>query len=203
MEKEEAYLQTLNLIAGINTGETTTKILQSISEIEEDITLKDPILVEMDKSRIFPDAFMKIITLLKFIQTEKEEINGYYETSMEKYEEINQLTSKGRPTDDEAKIKKTLTDYILKIESIYEIHFKADESILKELNKHMTELNIKSGNVSKELLNHKISSRSSQNIQPFLISLLEAYSQYHKNKNILKRLVKIAGYIIEDAQKKN
>lgn len=115
MEKEEAYLQTLNLIAGMNTGETTSKILQSISEIEEDISLKDAILAEMAKSRIFPDAFMKIITLLKFIQTEKEEINGYYESSMEKYEEINQLTSKGRPTDDEAKIKKTLTDSIFKI----------------------------------------------------------------------------------------
>jgi hypothetical protein len=202
MDKEESYLQTLNLIAGLNSGESTSAVLNSIETIEEDLSLKDAILVEMAKSMIFPDAFMKIITLMKFIQSEKNEINAYYEESMEKYEEINQLTSKGRPTDDEAKIKKTLTDFILKIESIYEIQFKADENILKELNRHMSELNLKPGSISKEILQHKISSRYSQSIQPFIVSLLDAYSQYNKNKSIVKRLVKIAGYIIEDAQKK-
>jgi hypothetical protein len=203
MDKEEAYLQTLNLIAGLNMGESTSGVINSLETIDEDLSLKHAILTEMSKSMIFPDAFMKIITLMKFIQSEKNEINGYYEESMEKYEEINQLTSKGRPSDDEAKIKKTLTDFILKIESIYEIQLKADEGILKELNRHMNELNLKPGSISKEHLNHKISTRYAQSIQPFIVSLLDAYSQYNKNKNIVKRLVKIAGYIIEDAQKKN
>ncbi len=202
MDKEEAYLQTLNLIAGLNSGESTSAVWNSIETIEEDLSLKDAILAEMAKSMIFPDAFMKILTLMKFIQTEKNEINAFYEESMEKYEEINQLTSKGRPTDDEAKIKKTLTDFILKIESIYEIQFKADENILKELNRHMSELNLKPGSITKEILHHKISTRYAQSIQPFIVSLLDAYSQYNKNKSIVKRLVKIAGYIIEDAQKK-
>ena len=203
MDKEESYLETLNLIAGLNTGETTSSVQSSLSRIEEDLSLKDAILTEMEKSRIYPDAFMKILTLMKFVQTEKDEINSYYEVAMERYEEINQLTSKGRPTDDEAKIKKTLTDFILKIESIYELNFKSDESILKELNKHMIELNLRPGSITKELLNHKISARSSQAIQPYITSLIDAYFQFNKNKSIMKRLVKISGYIIEDAQKKS
>ena len=203
MDKEESYLETLNLIAGLNTGETTSSVQSSLSRIEEDLSLKDAILTEMEKSRIYPDAFMKILTLMKFVQTEKDEINSYYEVAMERYEEINQLTSKGRPTDDEAKIKKTLTDFILKIESIYELNFKSDESILKELNKHMIELNLRPGSITKELLNHKISARSSQAIQPYITSLIDAYFKFNKNKSIMKRLVKISGYIIEDAQKKS
>jgi len=203
MDKEESYLETLNLIAGLNTGETTSSVQSSLSRIEEDLSLKDAILTEMEKSRIYPDAFMKILTLMKFVQTEKDEINSYYEVAMERYEEINQLTSKGRPTDDEAKIKKTLTDFILKIESIYELNFKSDESILKELNKHMIELNLRPRSNTKELLNHKISARSSQAIQPYITSLIDAYFQFNKNKSIMKRLVKISGYIIEDAQKKS
>ena len=83
MDKEEAYLQTLNLIAGLNSGESTSAVLNSIETIEEDLSLKDAILAEMSKSMIFPDAFMKILTLMKFIQTEKNEINAYYEESTE------------------------------------------------------------------------------------------------------------------------
>lgn len=200
MDKEESYIQTLNLIAGLNAGGSTSEVLDSIQKIEEDLTDRNAILAELEKSRIFPDSFAKIITLLKFLHSEKDEINSYYELSMEKYEEINQFTSKGKPTDDEVKIKKTLTDFILKVESIFELHFKADESILKELNKHMIELNLRGGSITKELMNHKISARVSQSIQPYFNSLLESHSQYSKNIGIIKRIVKIAGYIIEDAQ---
>jgi hypothetical protein len=202
MEKEEAYIQTLNLVAAINQNESVTTVIASLTNIDEDLKYKDAILIEMDKSRIFPDAFMKIVTLMKFIQSEKEEINVSYEEAMERYETINKLTSKGRPTEDEAKIKKTLTDFILKIESLYEGHFKADEAIIKELARHMNELNIREGSIDKELLNYKVSSRVSQQIQQHIVALLDSYFQYKKNKGILKRLVKISNYIIEDAEKK-
>ncbi|MCB1141182.1 MAG: hypothetical protein H7A24_01670 [Leptospiraceae bacterium] len=202
MDKEEAYINTLNLIAGLNQNESVSAVLDSLKEIEEDLKFKDAILIEMDKSRIFPDAFMKIITLMKFIHTEKDEINEYYEESMERYETINKLTSKGRPTEDEAKIKKTLTDFILKIESLYESHFKGDEGIVKELARHMNELNIRSGSIDKDLLNYKISARVSQNILPHIVVLLDSYFQYKKNKGIIKRLVRISNFIIEDAEKK-
>ncbi|MCB1177338.1 MAG: hypothetical protein KDK36_07145 [Leptospiraceae bacterium] len=200
--KEEAYINTLNLVAGVAQNDSVTHVLESITQIEEDLKLKDAILIEMDKSRIFPDAFMKIITLLKFIQSEKEEINAHYEEAIERYDTINKLTSKGRPTEDEAKIRKTLTDFILKIESLYETHFKADEGIIKELARHMNELNIRERGIDKDLLNYKISSRVAAQIQQHINSILETYFQYKKNKGIMKRLVKISNYIIEDAEKK-
>ena len=58
MDKEEAYINTLNLIAGLNQNESVSAVLDSLKEIEEDLKFKDAILIEMDKSRIFPDAFM-------------------------------------------------------------------------------------------------------------------------------------------------
>jgi DNA-directed RNA polymerase beta' subunit len=72
---------------------------------------------------------------------------------------------------------------------------------IKELNRHMTELNIKH-NIDREILHYKISPRSFAQIQPHLISLLDVYFNYKKNKGILKRLIKISNYIIEDAVKK-
>jgi competence protein ComGF len=200
--KDKSYIHVLNLIAGISQNDSISGVQFAVSQISEDLKHKDAILIEMDKSRIFPDAFMNILTLLRFIQSEKEEINQHYEDSINRYETINKLTSRGRPTEDEAKIKKTLTDFILKIEFLYESHFKAEEGIIKELSRHMGEMNIKGGAINKELLSYKISSRSVGQIQPHIISLLDVYFQYKKNKGIMKRLVRIAGYIIEDAEKK-
>jgi len=199
--KEEIYIEAMVLIAGLSQNDSVSAVLDKISKIPEDLTLKDAILVELDKNRIFPESFMKIITFLIFILSERAEINRLYEESMERYETINKLTSKGRPTEDEAKIKKTLTDFILKIESFYEMHDKAGDAAIKELNRHMNELNIKH-NIDREILHYKISPRSFAQIQPHLITLLEVYFNYKKNKGILKRLIKISNYIIEDALKK-
>jgi hypothetical protein len=202
LDKESAYVNALNTIAALSANDSVSQVLQEIEQIPEDTRLKDAILIEMDKSRIFPDSFMKIITFMYFLIDEKRQIHEFYEQAMERYETINKLTAKGRPTEDEAKIKKTLTDFILKIESLYEAHFKADDGILKELSRHMAELNIKPGTIDRDLLNYKVSSRSIGQLQPNMVVLLDAYFQYKKNKGILKRLVKISNYIIEDAQKR-
>ncbi len=199
---EKAYVEALTRVASVSINDSVTSVQEAIAKIPEDLKLKDAILIEMDRSRIFPDSFMKIITLLKFIQSEKEEINQFYEEAIEKYDTINKLTSKGRPTEDEAKIKKTLTDFILKIESLYETHFKAEEGIIRELARHMNELNIRPSSVNKDLFPYKISSRTQNQIQPHIVTLLDCYFQYKKNKGIMRRLVRIANFIIEDAEKK-
>lgn len=199
--KEEIYIEAMRLIANLSQNDSVSAVFEKISQIPEDLSQKDAILVELDKNRIFPESFMKIITFLIFILSERVEINRLYEESMERYETINKLTSKGRPTEDEAKIKKTLTDFILKIESFYEMHDKAGDAAIKELSRHMNELNIKH-NIDREILHYKISPRSFGQIQPHLITLLEVYFNYKKNKGILKRLIKISNYIIEDALKK-
>jgi hypothetical protein len=201
-EKENAYVMALNKIASMTLNDSISAVQSAIAEIPEDLKFKDAILIEMDKSRIFPDAFMKIVTLMRFIQSEKEEINSFYEEAIDRYNTINNLTSKGRPTEDEAKIRKTLTDFILKIESLYENHFKSDEGIIKELARHMNELNIREGSINRDILNYKIAPRTQNQIQPHIVALLETYFQYKKNKGIMKRLVRISNYIIEDAEKK-
>lgn len=200
--KEESYLQALNIISSLTQTDSISAAQEAIGKIPEDLKLKDAILIEMDKSRIFPDSFMKIVTLLRYIQSEKEEINLSYEDAISRYDTINKLTSKGRPTEDEAKIKKTLTDFILKIESFYETHFKADEGVVKELARHMAEIGIRPGGIDRDLLNYKITARSANQVQPHIVGLLDVYFQYKKNKGILRRLVRIANYIIEDAEKK-
>ncbi|MDX1957462.1 MAG: hypothetical protein SFU98_02760 [Leptospiraceae bacterium] len=200
--KENAYVHVLNLIAGTGQNDSIGTVQLAIAQIPEELRYKDAILIEMDKTRIFPDAYMNIITLLRFIQSEKEEINVHYEDSMAKYETINKLTAKGRPTEDEAKIKKTLTDFILKIESVYETHFKAEEGVIKELSRHMAEQQIRSGSFDKEVIQYKVTSRCLNQLQPHINILLETYFQYKKNKGIMRRLVRIASYIIEDAEKK-
>ncbi|MCX7998319.1 MAG: hypothetical protein N3A69_05120 [Leptospiraceae bacterium] len=202
IDKDKAYVEALTRIASVSINDSVTSVQEAISKIPEDLKLKDAILIEMDRSRIFPDSFQKIVTLLRFIQSEKEEINQFYEEAIEKYDTINKLTSKGRPTEDEAKIKKTLTDFILKIESLYETHFKAEEGIIKELARHMNELNIRPSSVNKDLFPYKISTKTQNQIQQHIVTLLDCYFQYKKNKGIMKRLVRIANFIIEDAEKK-
>ena len=104
--KEEVYIEAMSMIAALSQNDSVSGVLDKISKIPEDLTHKDAILVELDKNRIFPESFMKILTFLIFILSERSEINRLYEESMERYETINKLTSKGKPTEDEAKIKK-------------------------------------------------------------------------------------------------
>ena len=198
---EEFYLNVLNEIAVMNPNDSVAQIIEHINLIPENLQYKSAILLELEKTRIFPEALMKIFTFVLYIQSEREEINKLYEESMERYETINKLTAKTRSTEDESKIKKTLTDFILKIESFFETHDKAIEATIREVNRHLVEQNIQSP-LDKELLFYKISARSFTQLQPNLVTLLEVYFNYIHNKNIIRRLIKISNFIIEDAQKK-
>lgn len=198
---EEFYLNVLNEVAVMNPNDSVAQIIEHINLIPENLQYKSAILLELEKTRIFPEALMKIFTFVLYIQSEREEINKLYEESMERYETINKLTAKTRSTEDESKIKKTLTDFILKIESFFETHDKAIEATIREVNRHLVEQNIQSP-LDKELLFYKISARSFTQLQPNLVTLLEVYFNYIHNKNIIRRLIKISNYIIEDAQKK-
>ncbi|HNO26298.1 MAG TPA: hypothetical protein PKK94_25180, partial [Leptospiraceae bacterium] len=74
--------------------------------------------------------------------------------------------------------------------------------VVKELARHMAEIGIRPGGIDRDLLNYKITARSANQVQPHIVGLLDVYFQYKKNKGILRRLVRIANYIIEDAEKK-
>ena len=65
--KEEVYIESMSLIAALSQNDSVSGVLEKISKIPEDLTHKDAILVELDKNRIFPESFMKILTFLIFI----------------------------------------------------------------------------------------------------------------------------------------
>ncbi|MBE7411205.1 MAG: hypothetical protein L6Q54_00475 [Leptospiraceae bacterium] len=200
LSKEEAYTDCLHSILSLGVKDSLAPIFQKISQIDEDVKFREAILTEMDKTKVYPDSLSRIITFLKFIQTERLAINGLYEESIEKYNKINQLTSKRKSTDDEAKIKKTLTDFIIKIESFFEANDTHDEGIVRELNKYMAESNL-FGSSGKEFLNLKVSSKSMSIIVPLMEKLILIFFDYKKYIGILQRLIKISNYIIEDAEK--
>ena len=204
MTKEEAYIIALNSILGVTQSDSVSKVLEEIAKIPENMQYKDAILAEMNKTKVFPDSLMKIITMVLFLYRERQEANNLYEVAMERYETVKRLTSNSKPTEDEQKISQTLTDFILKIEAIFEEHDKADEGIVKELNRYMNELNMQVGEVSYEHLNIKLNNRSKGQMQPHLVNMLDkVYFQYKKVTGIIKRLIKISNYIIEDAEKKS
>ncbi|MCB1158295.1 MAG: hypothetical protein H7A25_10330 [Leptospiraceae bacterium] len=203
MTREEAYIIAMNEILRLSQQDSVSTALEEISKIPEDMQYKDAILSEMNKTKVFPDSLMKIITMILFLITERKEITRLYEVAMERYETIKRLTSKSRPTEDEQKIAKYLTDYILKVESIFEDHDKVDEGMVKELNRYMAELNLQVGDIGLEHLSIKLNNRSKGQMQPHLVNSLDkVYFQYKKITGILKRLIKISNYIIEDAEKK-
>lgn len=199
---EDLYIDAIGLISSLSPNDSIFEVIDSIAKIPEDLKFKDAILNELNQTRVFPESLIKILTYLLYIQSEREIMNKLYEDSMERYETINKLTAKSKPTEDEAKIKKTLTDFILKIESIYESHDKSNESVIRELTRHLNEQNMKPP-FEKEVLFYKIVQRSFIQLQPSFITLLDVYFNYIKNKNIMMRLIKISNFIIEDAERKH
>ena len=181
---EDLYIDTIGLISSLSPSDSIFDVLDSITKIPEDLKFKDAILNELNQTRVFPESLIKILTYTIYIQSEREIMNKLYEDAMERYETINKLTAKSKPTEDEAKIKKTLTDFILKIEAIYESHDKSIELVIRELARHLIEQNMKPP-FDKEVLFHKVSTRCFTQCQPSFITLLEVYFNYIKNKNII------------------
>jgi hypothetical protein len=204
MTREEAYIIALNEILALTQTDSLSGVLDEIGKIPEDLQFKDAILNEMSKTSVYPDTLMKLVTMLLYLYKERKEIYKIYESAMERYETVKKLTQKGHASEDEQKITKTLSDFILKIESIFEDHDKADEGIIREMNRHMNELSLKVGDLGIEHLNVKLGARSKSQIQLHLVNMLDkVYFQYKKNAGILRRLIKISNYIIEDAEKKS
>jgi DUF1009 family protein len=110
------------------------------------------------------------------------------------------LTTKRRATDEENKIKQTLTDYILKIEKLYEINDLSDESVVKELYRFVNESGLENM-TENELEKYIVSSKTMTLLEPHLDRLREIYLGYDKLIDPTTRLVNIADYILEDANR--
>ncbi|EMY12694.1 hypothetical protein LEP1GSC043_3363 [Leptospira weilii str. Ecochallenge] len=194
------YLAVIQELASYSSGSTSTsRILERLSVLPVHDQESRASILETSEGKNLPDRLVEIIKLFRIIHSKRQEIYSFYETAISKYGIINTLTAK-KPTDDEARIKQILTDYILKIESFFEKNDIGDEALIKEINRFLNELE------SLNLLNEDnltaliLSSKAISLIQPPMEKLVSCYQDYDKIEVILKRLIRIAEMIIEDAK---
>ncbi|EMN89692.1 hypothetical protein M9Y82_01885 [Leptospira weilii] len=195
------YLAVIQELASYSSGSTSTsRILERLSVLPVHDQESRASILETSEGKNLPDRLVEIIKLFRIIHSKRQEIYSFYETAISKYGIINTLTAKKKPTDDEARIKQILTDYILKIESFFEKNDIGDEALIKEINRFLNELE------SLNLLNEDnltaliLSSKAISLIQPPMEKLVSCYQDYDKIEVILKRLIRIAEMIIEDAK---
>ncbi|OOV47815.1 hypothetical protein B1J93_00640 [Leptospira kirschneri serovar Pomona] len=187
-------------LASYSPGSSTGRILECLSVLPAHDEESRTSILETNEGKNFPNRLVGIIKIFRIIHSKRQEVNSFYEIAMSKYATINSLTAKRKPTDDEARIKQVLTDYILKIESFFEKNDIGDEALIKEINRFLNELE------SLNLLNEDnlpalmLSSKAISLIQPPMEKLVSCYEDYDKVEAILKRLIRIAEMIIEDAK---
>ncbi|AYV54214.1 hypothetical protein [Leptospira kmetyi] len=194
------YLAVVKELASYSSGSSTSRILDRLSVLPAHDQESRTAILETSEGKNLPDRLVGIIKLFRIIHSKRQEVHSFYEVAMSRYGTINSLTAKRRPTDDEARIKQVLTDYILKIESFFEKNDIGDEALIKEINRFLTELE------SLNLLNEDnlaaliLSSKAISLIQPPMEKLISCYGDYEKVEPILKRLIRISEMIIEDAK---
>lgn len=193
------YLEGIEIIQKYTAGSSVEPVLNFIRTVPYDEVGFANALEELGGINKYPDNFVGLLSFLSFILGQKAKVNSLYETSLDKYEALNQITSKRKPTEEEAKIKKTLTDFILKVEKVFEIQDITDESLVKELNRFVSEANLY-GVTDNEIKTLKISSKTVALIESHLDKQRENFYQYKKLKSILERLIRIADFILGEAK---
>jgi hypothetical protein len=156
---------------------------------------------EVGIAKKYPDVYLELLFFLNFLLQKRTEINKSYESCLEKYQLFNHLTSKRRVSDEEAKIKETLTDFILKVEKLFEQNDITDEGVFKELSRYIDESNL-SNLTENELRTVQLTSKASALLEPHLDKLREIYFGYEKVTDPLKRLVRISDLILAELTRK-
>ncbi|MDF3820537.1 hypothetical protein P3G55_11525 [Leptospira sp. 96542] len=193
------YLEGVEIIQKYTAGTSVEPVLDFIRLVPHDEEGFASALDEVGGINRYPDTFLGLLSFLSFILGQKSKVNQLYETSLDKYEALNQVTAKRRPTEDEAKIKKTLTDFILKVEKVFEIQDLTDESLVKELNRFVSEANLY-GVTENEIKTLKLASKTVALVEPHLDKQRENYYQYKKLSSVLVRLIRISDYILAEAK---
>ncbi|EMF98895.1 hypothetical protein LEP1GSC123_3037 [Leptospira borgpetersenii str. 200701203] len=114
------YLAVIQELANYSSTSDTSRILERLSVLQIHDQDSRTAVLETSEGKNLPDRLVEIIKLFRIIHSKRQEIHSFYENAISKYGTINTLTAKRKPTDDEARIKQILTDYILKIESFFE-----------------------------------------------------------------------------------
>jgi hypothetical protein len=194
------YRDGIELLRNYTTGASISPILEFIYSVhlENDASLSP--LDEIGVRDKYPDQLRALLEFLGSIIHRRKGITVLYEKAIQRYQTISELTTKRRATDEENKIKQTLTDYILKIEKLYEINDLSDESVVKELYRFVNESGLENM-TENELEKYIVSSKTMTLLEPHLDRLREIYLGYDKLIDPTTRLVNIADYILEDANR--
>ncbi len=156
---------------------------------------------EVGIAKNYPDVYLELLFFLNFLLQKRIDITKSYESCLEKYQSLNQITAKRRASDEEAKIKETLTDFILRVEKLFEQNDITDEGIFKELSRYIEENNL-STLTENELRTVRLTSKATALLEPHLDKLREIYFGYEKITDPLKRLVRISDLILEELTRK-
>lgn len=194
------YRDGIDLLRNYTAGASINSILQFFQSI---YTESDPSQNQLDEVGVtdkYPDQFRALLVFLGSIVQKRKVITVLYDKALERYQTISELTAKRRASDDENKIKQTLTDYILKIEKHYEVNDLSDESVVKELNRFVKESGLENL-TENELEKYIVTSKTMTLLEPHLDRLREIYLGYEKLIDPTTRLVNIADYILEDANR--
>jgi hypothetical protein len=190
----------LEVINGYGQGNTPLdKVLDYISTVEFNEKEFAESLEEIGSMKKYPEVYSKMLSFYSFLLGKKKAVGNLYEQAMVKYKEIDTLIQNKRPTDDEVKIKKFLNDYIIKLEKIFESNGMTDEAFVKEISRFISESNV-IGLTESEVQTTRFTTKHQTLMEPHLDKLRDFYYQYHKIEDLLGRLVRIAGYILEEGK---
>jgi hypothetical protein len=194
------YLEGIEIIQKYTSGSSVEPVLAFIKTVPHDEAGFSRVLDEIGGINRYPDTLVGLLSFISFILGQKEKVNLLYDQALDRYEQLNQVTSKRKPNEEEAKIKKTLTDFILKVEKVFEIQDLTDESLVKELNRFVSEANLY-GITENEVKNLKIATKTVALVESHLDKHRENYYQYKKLKSVFERLIRIADYILADSRR--
>ncbi|TGJ99295.1 hypothetical protein EHO59_15605 [Leptospira semungkisensis] len=189
----------LSVAREIHAAASTGRILEILSKLNIGDTEGATLLREIRSKKDTAWDFRSIILLIRVVQENRQSLGQTYEEAMARYSKVNTITSKRRANEEEVRLKQTLTDYILKIESNFEKNDRADESMFKEISKFLEGLESTDKLSESNIGSLNLSPKAVGLVSPILEKYEENLQEYIKLKPVLGRLIRIADYIIEDA----
>ncbi|PJZ78908.1 hypothetical protein [Leptospira neocaledonica] len=190
----------LSVAREIQGAGSTGRILEKLSGLQVDDSKGQEMFSEIRNKKDTAWDFRSVVSLVRLIQQNRQSVSHSYEEAMARYSKVNNLTAKRKANEEEVRLKQTLTDYILKIESNFERNDRADESIVKEITRFFDSLESAEKLSESNIASLNLSPKSVAQIGPILEKYEECYQEYSKLKPVLGRLIRIADYIIEDAE---
>ncbi len=190
----------LSIVREIKASASSGRILEILSNLIVDDSWGGDAFATLKSKNESQWDFRTAILLIRMVQKNRLSVNQAYEEAMSRYSKVNSFTAKRKANEEEVRLKQTLTDYILQVESTIERNDRADESMVKEISKFIDALESVDKLNETNIASLFLSPKAVTLISPILEKYEECFLEYGTIKPILGRLIRIADYIIEDAE---